>query len=61
MVYFASPANNSSWEPSENVADCTRLLESFWKHVGMDNEDYPTGYEVSAEPEWIGASKFESA
>lgn len=45
-----------SWEPDENVKDCTRLLESFWKHIGLDDKDYPAGYEVEAKPRWIGKS-----
>ncbi len=43
-----------SWEPSENVAGCERLLKSFWRHVGDDNEDYPVGYETFATEDWIG-------
>lgn len=42
-----------SWEPSDNVQQCNRLLASFWKHVGMDDKDYPIGYEVVAEESWI--------
>jgi len=45
-----------SWEPEENVKKCVRLLKSFWKHVGTDDEDYPPGYMVEAEPEWISKS-----
>lgn len=33
---------------------CERLLKSFWKHVGRDNEDYEEGYVVVAEEDWIG-------
>ncbi|KAG9314571.1 hypothetical protein JVU11DRAFT_5373 [Chiua virens] len=46
-----------SWEPSENVQQCDRLLTSFWKHVGMDNGDYPVAYEIAAEGEWIKKEK----
>lgn len=42
-----------SWEPSENVQQCDRLLASFWKYVGMDDKDYPVGYEVAAGQSWI--------
>lgn len=43
----------SSWEPEENLEGCQRLRESFWKHVGMDDDDYMIGYEVSAKVPWI--------
>lgn len=45
----------NSWEPAENVKQCDRLLGSFWRHVGTDDDDYPIGYEVSARKEWIGS------
>jgi hypothetical protein len=44
---------NCSWEPVENVHDCTRLVNSFWDHVGPDNKDYMAGYEVHAKKWWI--------
>jgi hypothetical protein len=47
----------NSWEPEKNVADCQRLLSSFWDHIGMDNEDYPVGYEVHAKESWIRKEK----
>lgn len=43
-----------SWEPTENVEGCERLLKSFWNHIGVDNEDYEEGYVVEASPEWVG-------
>ncbi|KAI6134055.1 hypothetical protein EDD17DRAFT_1619414 [Pisolithus thermaeus] len=46
-----------SWEPAENVKQCDRLLGSFWRHVGIDDEDYPIGYEVAAREEWINKEK----
>ncbi|KAF9243890.1 hypothetical protein BU15DRAFT_59727 [Melanogaster broomeanus] len=46
-----------SWEPAENVKQCDRLLASFWKHVGTDDEDYPIGYEVAAREDWINKEK----
>ncbi|KAA1468560.1 hypothetical protein DENSPDRAFT_474386 [Dentipellis sp. KUC8613] len=46
-----------SWEPSENVHSCDRLLRSFWTHVGTDNEDYDPGYVVEAEPSWIARER----
>ena len=42
-----------SWEPTANVQQCDRLLASFWKHVGTDDNDYAIGYEVAAEEDWI--------
>ena len=42
-----------SWEPQRNVQGCTRLLSSFWYEVGMDNEDYQIGYEVTPSASWI--------
>ncbi|KAG6381397.1 hypothetical protein JVT61DRAFT_5811 [Boletus reticuloceps] len=49
---YASDAD--SWEPAENVKQCDRLLTSFWKHVGTDDNDYPVGYETAAKEDWIG-------
>ncbi|KIJ05620.1 hypothetical protein PAXINDRAFT_103699, partial [Paxillus involutus ATCC 200175] len=52
---YDSDAN--SWEPAENVKQCDRLLASFWKHVGTDDEDYSIGYEVDAGEDWINKEK----
>ncbi|KAF8559316.1 hypothetical protein OG21DRAFT_1493233 [Imleria badia] len=46
-----------SWEPTGNVQQCDRLLASFWKHVGTDDEDYPIGYEIAATEDWINKEK----
>ncbi|KAI0271558.1 hypothetical protein BC834DRAFT_860173 [Gloeopeniophorella convolvens] len=46
-------SDEDSWEPAENVEQCDRLLNSFWRHVGMDDEDYAPGDECKAEPWWI--------
>ncbi|KAG1716344.1 hypothetical protein ID866_828 [Astraeus odoratus] len=46
-----------SWEPAENVKQCDRLLRSFWKHVGTDDNDYPIGFEIPAREEWINKEK----
>ncbi|OAX44859.1 hypothetical protein K503DRAFT_795147 [Rhizopogon vinicolor AM-OR11-026] len=46
-----------SWEPQENVKQCERLLSSFWKHVGIDDEDYSVGYEIAAQDYWIKEEK----
>ncbi|KAF8640769.1 hypothetical protein AX17_000419 [Amanita inopinata Kibby_2008] len=50
-------SDQNSWEPEENVADCQRLLASFWEHIGLDNEDYPVGYTVPAKEHWIKREK----
>lgn len=42
-----------SWEPTANVQQCDRLLASFWKHVGTDDNDYRIGYSVAADKSWI--------
>jgi hypothetical protein len=47
-----------SWEPAEDVKDCDRLLRSFWRHIGMDNEDYSPGDKFDAEDEWISESEY---
>jgi hypothetical protein len=47
-----------SWEPAENVEQCDRLLRSFWKHVGMDNDDYTPGDQFDAEDWWIGVYEY---
>ncbi|KAF8634013.1 hypothetical protein AX15_001186 [Amanita polypyramis BW_CC] len=52
---YESDAN--SWEPEENVADCQRLLSSFWEHIGQDNNDYHVGYVVKADEQWIKKEK----
>ncbi|KAG8220012.1 hypothetical protein J3R82DRAFT_1023 [Butyriboletus roseoflavus] len=50
-------SDSDSWEPSANVRQCERLLASFWKHIGTDNNDYPIGYETAAGEEWINKEK----
>ncbi|KAK2461748.1 hypothetical protein APHAL10511_006211 [Amanita phalloides] len=52
---YDSDAN--SWEPEENVANCQRLLASFWEHIGVDDKDYNVGYEVEADEQWIKKEK----
>ncbi|KAL4068268.1 hypothetical protein V8B97DRAFT_1974437 [Scleroderma yunnanense] len=46
-----------SWEPADNVKQCDRLLGSFWRHIGTDDDDYAVGYVVSAGDEWIKKEK----
>ncbi|KAH9486727.1 hypothetical protein JR316_0000792 [Psilocybe cubensis] len=49
---------SSSWEPPENLkSGCSRLLESFWTHVGTDDKDYLPGYVVEAKKDWIEQEK----
>ncbi|KAH9937573.1 uncharacterized protein B0H18DRAFT_1113390 [Fomitopsis serialis] len=50
-------SDNNTWEPAENVEACDRLLKGFWRDVGYDNEDYPTGHTVYATPTWITKEK----
>ncbi|KAJ3867956.1 hypothetical protein EV359DRAFT_61046 [Lentinula novae-zelandiae] len=35
---------DDTWEPQEYIANCQRLLASFWKEIGGDDEDYHPGY-----------------
>ncbi len=44
---------NISWEPQANVESCTELLKRFWKHIGLDDEDYPAGHVCEAKQSWI--------
>ncbi|KAI0307557.1 hypothetical protein B0F90DRAFT_1674737 [Multifurca ochricompacta] len=46
-------SEEDSWEPAENVEQCDRLLRSFWRHIGMDDEDYSPGDQFDAHPWWI--------
>lgn len=43
-----------SWEPARNLAQCGRLVESFWDDVGIDDEDYPEGTVCEPSTKWIG-------
>ena len=47
--------NAFSWEPKANVRGCQRLLDSFWDHIGIDDEDYADGFQVEAKKGWISA------
>ncbi|KAH9043764.1 hypothetical protein EDB85DRAFT_2080724 [Lactarius pseudohatsudake] len=46
-------SDEDSWEPAENVVQCDRLLSSFWKHIGIDDQDYSPGDRFDAQPSWI--------
>jgi len=46
-----------SWEPQENLKQCERLLTSFWKHIGTDDDDYSVGYEAVAQDSWISQTR----
>ena|ERR1700683_4210060 len=58
-VYDCSQANGlwCSWEPEQNVKKCERLIDSFWNHVGQDDEEHPVGYEFYAKTAWIEHEK----
>ena len=43
------------------MAGCQRLLASFWKHIGEDNDDYEVGYVARAEGQWISCVVFFSS
>ncbi|KAG2155418.1 hypothetical protein DEU56DRAFT_724594 [Suillus clintonianus] len=46
-----------TWEPQDNVKQCDRLLNSFWGHVGTDDDDYSVGFEITAKDYWISESQ----
>ncbi|KAG2368177.1 hypothetical protein BDR07DRAFT_111892 [Suillus spraguei] len=46
-----------TWEPADNLRQCNRLLQSFWLHVGTDDNDYSVGYEITAKNQWIKQEK----
>ncbi|KAF7306639.1 Chromo domain-containing protein [Mycena indigotica] len=46
-------SSHDSWEPAANLAACQELLQRFWSHIGVDDNDYPEGYTCKATPEWI--------
>ncbi|KAJ3769478.1 hypothetical protein FB446DRAFT_747819 [Lentinula raphanica] len=53
--------NEDTWEPPENIANCQRLLGSFWTEVGGDDGDYFPGYECTPSREWIEKEKIRFA
>ncbi|KAL4268000.1 Chromo domain-containing protein [Pleurotus pulmonarius] len=50
-------SESDSWEPQANVESCTDLLKRFWKHIGLDDEDYPAGHVCEAKQAWIKKEK----
>ncbi|KAI5124451.1 hypothetical protein M0805_008335 [Coniferiporia weirii] len=46
---------DDSWEPQENVKECTRLLRSFWSEVGIERRKNPgpPGTVYTASEAWI--------
>ncbi|EJD04314.1 uncharacterized protein FOMMEDRAFT_167526 [Fomitiporia mediterranea MF3/22] len=55
VKWFDYTSDDDTWEPEENVAECTRLLKNFWKEVGKHNKKKPgpQGTEYSASDQWI--------
>ncbi|KAF9070713.1 hypothetical protein BDP27DRAFT_583829 [Rhodocollybia butyracea] len=45
--------NDDTWEPASSVANCQRLLSSFWYEIGTDNGDYHPGDSFTPSQEWI--------
>ncbi|KAJ3880040.1 hypothetical protein F5051DRAFT_502134 [Lentinula edodes] len=43
-LYLVKLQTPTRWEPQEYIANCQRLLASFWKEIGGDDEDYHPGY-----------------
>ncbi|OCB85244.1 hypothetical protein A7U60_g7871 [Sanghuangporus baumii] len=52
-------SDDDTWEPQENVAECIRLLKSFWKNVGKENKKHPgpTGTVYNATRDWINKER----
>ncbi|KAJ3724792.1 hypothetical protein C8R42DRAFT_719432 [Lentinula raphanica] len=46
--------SEDTWEPPENIANCPRLLGSFWTEVGGDEGDYFPNHECTLSQDWIG-------
>ncbi|KIK63961.1 hypothetical protein GYMLUDRAFT_425244 [Collybiopsis luxurians FD-317 M1] len=49
---YDDPAEDT-WEPQKNIANCQRLLASFWAEIGVDNDDYYPGWEGVPSEKWI--------
>ncbi|CAA7266639.1 unnamed protein product [Cyclocybe aegerita] len=50
-------SDSNTWEPERNLSGCGRLLQSFWNHIGIDEQDYEVGYVAKATPSWIKQEK----
>ncbi|KAJ4000649.1 hypothetical protein F5050DRAFT_1803986 [Lentinula boryana] len=48
---------HDTWEPLENIANCRRLLASFWQEIGDDDEHYYSGYECTPSEAWINKER----
>lgn len=42
-----------SWEPEANVAECQRLLKSFWAEFEDHERDYAVGDVMEPSKKWI--------
>ncbi|KAJ4474451.1 hypothetical protein J3R30DRAFT_3509183 [Lentinula aciculospora] len=49
--------DDDTWEPEKHIADCQRLLASFWQEIGGDDNDYLPGYECAPSQAWINKEK----
>ncbi|KAJ3873969.1 hypothetical protein F5051DRAFT_108541 [Lentinula edodes] len=48
---------HDTWEPEEHIANCQRLLASFWQEIGTDDKDYDPGYQCAPSEAWIKKEK----
>ncbi|KAF5391133.1 hypothetical protein D9757_003024 [Collybiopsis confluens] len=55
--YGYDDSDDDTWEPQKNIANCQRLLSSFWQEIGVDDEDYKTGWEGIPTKKWIKKEK----
>ncbi|KAG7450284.1 uncharacterized protein BT62DRAFT_502243 [Guyanagaster necrorhizus] len=53
--WFGYEDDENTWQTEYSLqSHCSRLLESFWNHVGDGNYDFAcTGRIIKADPEWI--------
>ncbi|KAF9535810.1 hypothetical protein CPB83DRAFT_842386 [Crepidotus variabilis] len=49
--------DTDTWEPTQNLISCNRLVDSFWQDIGTDNEDYQVGEVLEPSPQWIESEK----
>ncbi|KAL5534576.1 hypothetical protein ACEPAG_1039 [Sanghuangporus baumii] len=57
--WYGFSSDDDTWEPQKNVAECKRLLKSFWKNVGKENKKHPGPKDTvySATREWINKER----